>query len=125
MKAIKLKVKHSRLGIISEALLNEADYCSMMENNFNCDENRIRMSIATEIYYDLKKQMDKRFPPETYKIPLELHHAIVLQSALLRFVGNTEDDFKRCAIDTVKNELNSEIVNLSKTTTNNIILLNK
>ncbi|MAB38935.1 MAG: hypothetical protein CL528_00435 [Aequorivita sp.] len=126
MKAMKLKVKYTRLGIIAEALLSYADMCGVMAQTPNRDfvENyQIRLSIATELYYDLKKQMDKRFPSETYKIPLELHHAIVLQTALLRFVGNTEDDFKRAAIDIVKNNLNAEIVNLSKTVSNSIKLI--
>jgi hypothetical protein len=127
MKAIKLKVKYTRLGIIADALTNYADMCGVMAQTPNRDfvENyQIRLSVAMELYYKLQERISKRYPSETYKIPLEYHHAIVLQCALLRFVDKTEDDFKRNAIEIIKNELNAEIVNLSKTVTNTTNLLN-
>ncbi|MDP2687539.1 MAG: hypothetical protein Q8O62_09970 [Aequorivita sp.] len=122
MKAIKLKVKYTRLGIIADALLGYADLCGIKVDitGFNYerrDDYKIRMSIATELYYKIQEQLNKRYPAETYKIPLEYHHATILQHALLIYVGETKDDFKRNAIEIVKNELNAEIVNLSKTVT--------
>lgn len=119
MKKIKLKVKYSRLPIIADALLNYSDHCTelMQQKNIERKEDyTIRLSIATELYYTLQEKMSKRYPSETYKIPMEPHHAIVMQSTLLRFVTETGDDFKRAAIDTVKNDLNLEIVNLSTVT---------
>jgi hypothetical protein len=118
MKAIKLKVKYSRLGIIADVLLQYADLCATMAITPNRDfieDYKIRLSIATELYYKLQEKIAKRYPSENYKIPMELHHALVLQGALLFFVDQTEDDFKRNAIELVKNELNNNIVNLSKT----------
>ncbi len=120
MKAIKLKVKYTRLGIIAEALLNYSEVCaiaSITKNEKIADNFKIHLSIATELYYKLQERIAKRYPSETYKISMELHHAMILQSALLRFVNETQDDFKHNAIDIVKNELNNEIVNLSNITT--------
>lgn len=118
MKAIKLKVKYSRLGIIADVLLQYADLCAAMaltpKRDF-VEDYKIRLSIATELYYKLQEKTAKRYPSETYKIPLELHHALVLQRALLFFVDNTQDDFKRNAIELVKNDLNNHIVNLNQT----------
>lgn len=118
MKKFKLKVKYTRLGIIAEALLTYVDVCAVMASTPNktfAENYKIRLSIATELYYKLQDRISKRYPSETYKIPMELHHAMVLEAALLRFVNNTQDDFKRNAIEIVKNDLNSEITNQNLT----------
>lgn len=120
MERIKLKIKQSRLPLIADALLQYADLCAVLgqtENFLRQEDYLIRMSIASEMYYKIKERMDKRYPPETYKLPCEMHEATVLQCALLRYVDTTEDDFKRNAIDIVKNDLNQMIVGISKVTT--------
>src|SRR5690606_4173037 len=103
------KIKQSRLALIADALLQYADLCAILgqsENFLRQEDYLIRMSIASEMYYKIKERMDKRYPPDTYKLPCEMHEATVLQCALLRYVDITEDDFKRNAIDMVKNDLN-------------------
>lgn len=119
---LKIKVKFSRLALIADAVLQYADFCTVWANGNEfghglAEDYKIRLSVATELYYKLQERISKRYPAEIHKVPLELHHAIVLQAALLTFLNTEKDDFKRNAIDIVKNELNLEIVNLSKTVT--------
>lgn len=120
-KAIKLKVKQTRLPFIAEALVNYADLCTiatLTKDFYRKDDYNIRISIAMELYHTVQDRLNKRHPSENYKIPLEYHHALVLQFALLHFIGNNKNDFERNAIEIVKNELNVAIVNLSTTVTN-------
>ena len=119
MERIKLKIKYSRLSLIAQALLQYADLCNLQSVIIDIarkEDYQIRLSVTMELYYKVQEKANKRYPAETHKLPLELHHALVLQSALLQFISNSENDFERNAIDMVKNALNLEIVSLSKTT---------
>lgn len=120
MKKIKLKIKYSRLAIVAESLLQYADICTIAISTkefYRVEDYKIRLSIAMEVYYTIHEKLSKRYPSENYNLSLELHHALVLQSAMLKFISKTDNPFEQNAIEIVKNNLNEKIVNQSTTVT--------
>lgn len=123
-KRIKLKILATRIGLVADALLQYADVCTIMLNTKDLnrvEDFKIRLSIAMELYnklfIDNHKVSVHPNPPAKYSISLELHQALVVQCALLGFINTNSNDFKRNAIETIKNNLNETITNLSQTVT--------
>lgn len=117
MERINLKVKHERTGIISEALMNFAELTMLMigSETRNQEDWQLRFSIALQLHYHFKKKYETRYRPEKHLIKLELHEAIVLQSALLDFINTETNDYRRNEMEIVKNELHKKRTDLSKT----------
>lgn len=119
MERLKLKVKHSRTETISEALYNYADLATIMTDSTKDrhEDYQIRFSIAIELHHHFKKKFETRYHAENHLIKLELHEAIVMQSALLFFINVEKNDFRRNEMEIVKNELFQKRTDLSKTVT--------
>lgn len=119
MERLKIKVKHTRAGIIADALVQYAELSTL---KFECElknaeDWEIRFSIAIQLHYLFKKKFEARYHPQTHLVSLELHDAIVLQSALLDFVKTERNDFRRNEMEIVKNDLHKKRTDLSKTVT--------
>ena len=119
MERLKIKTKHTRTGIMADALLQYAELTTLMvssETN-RVEDYEIRFSIAIQLHYLFKKKFETRYHPQTHLTALELHEAIVLQAALLNFINTERNDFRRNEMDIVKNDLHKKRTDLSKTVT--------
>jgi hypothetical protein len=119
MERLKIKVKHTRAGIIADALVQYAELSVLMFSGEteNKENYEIRFSIAIQLHYVFKKKFEARYPPQTHLVALELHEAIVLQTALLYFINCEKNDFRRNEMEIVKNELHKKRTDLRKTVT--------
>lgn len=115
---LKLKIKFSHLEVLPEVLLHYKDFIAIMVKSTRKNHPKttlegyyLKLSIAADLYFFFKKKEFLRFPKESYKVEFQIHEAIIFQAALLHFISETSDDFKRNAMEIIKNEINQKLEN--------------
>lgn len=117
MNRIKIKIKNDHTALLAQLLHGYGDLLPMHGDMTGKEDIQIRYSIAIELHFRFQKLATTRYAPKDHLISLELHHALVLKSALTWYSIGEENDYNRNAMDMIKNNLFQKITDLSLTTT--------
>ncbi|XRE42367.1 hypothetical protein ACIVBQ_000571 [Tenacibaculum discolor] len=93
------KIKIPELTVISYAFEDYINHLEpMVKSTVTNNETKMSLSIAQEMYKNIKKTLSKDFLPSNTSLKLPFHKAIVFVSALLHYKNNLKNNSYEAAL---------------------------